>query len=367
MSTTAAENAFFSQPENQSLLQRFSRDLASAKSEYELPEGSIRTLKAIIDMISKNTQAFDLNTRVNIEWIGDQFINEIIEAANKWPNVAPLNMQHIFSMGYRFMCEIDFVQEGDPSFDLRNILKLVQGNLESYPNDLKQQVIYATYFMPANMAKKMVNYEGVSTFRDIEMRLKEAQKLKESWDADFNKRITLIEALKANIEKATSSYNFVGLVNGFKDLRNAKNIEKWVSVTLIFILAAAMIAVPGIYLDYLFNNETITDKWNFKLVYFGPPVIGLELILLYFFKVVLAQYRSTKGQLLQIDLRVTLCQFIESYSDYVESKHSKNPNALTKFESIIFSGLLVDEGELPSSFDGIEQLASLIKSVKSSA
>lgn len=95
-----------------------------------------------------------------------------------------------------------------------------------------------------------------------------------------------------------------------------------------------------------------------------PTILALEVILIYFFRVVLSQFRSVKAQLLQIDLRVSLCQFIESYADYVGKLRKNDSTALNKFEALIFSGLVTEEAGIPSTFDGAEQIASLIRSVR---
>lgn len=65
--------------------------------------------------------------------------------------------------------------------------------------------------------------------------------------------------------------------------------------------------------------------------------------------------------MVQIELRKTLCQFIQNYSDYSKNIKEKDANSLEKFENLIFSGLVTNEDKLPSTFDGIEQLTKLIK------
>ena len=94
------------------------------------------------------------------------------------------------------------------------------------------------------------------------------------------------------------------------------------------------------------------------------PLISLEIILIYFFRVVLMNYRSVKAQILQIELRQTLCEFIQSYANYSSAIKEKDKEVLNKFENLIFSGVLSDPEKLPSTFDGLEQIAALIKNIK---
>jgi hypothetical protein len=60
---------------------------------------------------------------------------------------------------------------------------------------------------------------------------------------------------------------------------------------------------------------------------------------------------------------MSLCRFIQSYADYSIDIKEKNSEALSKFEAIIFSGLVGSEDKLPSTFDGIEQLTAFAKSI----
>ena len=96
------------------------------------------------------------------------------------------------------------------------------------------------------------------------------------------------------------------------------------------------------------------------------PIISIEVILIYFFRVILLNHRSVKAQSMQIELRQTLCQFIQSYTSYSTDMKKQDAAALEKFESLIFSGVLSDPEKLPSTFDGVEQIGNLIKSVKNS-
>ncbi|HDR1868661.1 TPA: hypothetical protein SIC62_000746 [Pasteurella multocida] len=68
---------------------------------------------------------------------------------------------------------------------------------------------------------------------------------------------------------------------------------------------------------------------------------------------------------MQLELRKTLCQFIQSYADYAKEIKEKDRSSLEKFENLIFSSILSDSEKVPSTFDGLEQLANLIKNIKS--
>lgn len=85
---------------------------------------------------------------------------------------------------------------------------------------------------------------------------------------------------------------------------------------------------------------------------------------MYYFRVVLINHISLRTQIMQIELRKSLCQFIQSYSDYSSEIRKNNPEALSKFEDVVFSNIMLSDDKIPSTFDGIEQIASLINSLK---
>ncbi|SEH05644.1 Uncharacterised protein [Candidatus Venteria ishoeyi] len=94
-------------------------------------------------------------------------------------------------------------------------------------------------------------------------------------------------------------------------------------------------------------------------------LIPIELILIYFFRIILLNYRTVKAQIMQLELRKTLCQFIQDYTKYSEKIKKRDSTSLDKFESLIFSSVLSDPEKLPSTFDGLEQISNFIKKIKS--
>jgi hypothetical protein len=92
-------------------------------------------------------------------------------------------------------------------------------------------------------------------------------------------------------------------------------------------------------------------------------IVAITLLFLYFFRIALRKADSCRAQLIQVRLRMTLCRFIQSYADYSGEIKAKNGEALTKFENLIFAGIVGSDDKLPSTFDGIEQLATFAKSI----
>jgi hypothetical protein len=110
------------------------------------------------------------------------------------------------------------------------------------------------------------------------------------------------------------------------------------------------------------SGKTVEMNHLFILI----PLFSIEIILIYFFRVILLNHRSIKAQLMQLELRQTLCQFIQSYTEYSSKIKASDASALDKFENMIFSGVVSNSEKLPSTFDGIEQISKMLKSVKGS-
>lgn len=97
--------------------------------------------------------------------------------------------------------------------------------------------------------------------------------------------------------------------------------------------------------------------------YYGYALTATAtLLFLYLFRVSLLNYQSIKAELTQINLRRSLCMFIQGYTEF-SVKH-EDRSSLSKFESLVFSNVIPDSKKIPSTLDGLEQLAKLFESMK---
>lgn len=365
--TTESTSSFFTNPSNTALMRRLVHVLSTWSDDMTTPKGLSHHLQKILELMLSNPERFDEFASQNIEWIGSNFISEISNLFELKPEKQSESITSIFTSAYRFLCELEFTQPGSASFDILRIMNFVHDNLDDFSGIDKQQLVYASYSMPAGVIKKLIGHPSIIEFRKFSETVESSRKLKEEWDNDLNSRQNLLQGLSENLRKITSAYNFVGLVNGFQSLKSAKETERRVSFLSLLMIAIAMLALPAIQVRFVMDNLALIDSYKTTLVYSLPTILAIELFLLYFFRVVLGQFRSVKAQLLQIDLRISLCQFIESYADYVTNLRTKDSSALGKFEALIFSGLVTEESGIPSTFDGIEQITGLIKSIRGEA
>ncbi|SNV77484.1 hypothetical protein [Haemophilus pittmaniae] len=176
-----------------------------------------------------------------------------------------------------------------------------------------------------------------------------------------------VKTLASKLEEQKIGFNFVGLSKGFENLLSKKRISKWTSFSIMTIFCILLITVPIVFIGGRFLNwlSEYNINWNDIGWEHTLPIFGLEFVLIYFFRVVLTHYNSIQTQIMQIELRQSLCQFIQSYGDYAKEIKEKDGASLEKFENLIFSSILSTPDKVPSTFDGLEQLSNLIKNLKS--
>jgi len=362
MSTAAA--SFFSKEENQAILRRFAVTLESVHSVEPVAQSVLAPLKQFSNILISNTNSFDEYCIANIEWIGPRFISQLRDFSEKKSEFQSESLILIFVMAYRFICELDFSQPDDLSYELRTIRTFVEENLEKFVGTDRQQLIYANYVMPANITKKLINSPALAEFNAFAETAKAASELKIEWEKEIKAKSAEIEALRDGLSRITTTYNFVGLVRGFENLASAVKGERRRSFISLLALGALMVVPVATQLWFTASHIDTIDSHRNTLMYSLPPLIALEVILLYLFRVVLLHFRGVTTQLLQINLRISLCQFIQSYSEYSTKIKKQDAGALEKFESLIFSGITSDSEAIPSTFDGVEQLAKLVNSFR---
>lgn len=103
------------------------------------------------------------------------------------------------------------------------------------------------------------------------------------------------------------------------------------------------------------------DRGGFWRLLYLLPISAIELILVFYFRVVLGQFHSINAQLLQLRMRLAVCRFLESYGEFRE-KNKALP--FEKFEALVFSNLMPNADQVPSTFDGLDGLAKIFESVR---
>ena len=361
--STPSRTPFFAAPENLEALRLYSRTLRSFAAASDSTQIA-KSLLQIIELMISNAARFDEYCTANIEWIGDHFMREVRELPDLSEDKKSGAIASAFTSAFRFLCELEFTQPADPSFEVRRIGNFVDENLELFAGNDRQQITFARYSMPVQVAKKLLNDPAIAEFRKFSQTVEEATKLKADWDSELDQRRVHVESIKEGLKGATSSYNFVGLVDGFRHLAASKITERRVAFWSLIGLALVMVTPPAAQIAYVLSHIDTIESKKGLLLYTLPTILAIEVILIYFFRVVLAQFRSVKAQVLQLDLRIALCQFVQSYAEYSVKVKKDDPNVLAKFEAVVFSSLVAENESIPSTFDGAEHITNLIKSIR---
>jgi len=239
-------------------------------------------------------------------------------------------------------------------------------SLQSYSYTLTydslNKLCYLWYIIPQEVFSRHLNRRLNSSVIQTINKLHEHQDLIEE---ENRKNILLkkdIMEIQETLNNQKSEYNFVGLSNGFRTLREQKKKElNWQNGAyygLMTIIVLLIISKSVWSADYLISN-------NFDSPIFIMITISTVLflfILLYFFRISLVNVKSIKSQILQIDLRLTLCQFIHNYDSDTKELREGMKESFERFESVIFAPIVATEDQMPATFDGLEQLTGLLSS-----
>jgi hypothetical protein len=351
---------FFAREENKKILETFLKN-KDTQQDDPVRKTRLDQSKKIISFIYQSPEIWDNRCGFNIRRIGDQFLKSLSDFSP-----IKFKIDEIYALSYTFLCEYDFLLEEKLDEELQQIIKNeIQFDTNEIDN-IRTQIIYASYFMPAHITRQLINNPDIAAFRNFEDKKTDAEKLKLQWDQEIIQKQSEVDRLKDALEEHKTDFNFVGLHKGFSDLGDKKKTEaKWLFWSLIGM--GVVIVTPLFFELYLSVSGLIKDQSlgiDHLIVLF--PSISVEVILIYFFRIILQNYQSVKAQNLQIDLRKTLCQFIQSYAEYSSEIKKQDSTALEKFESLIFSGVLSDPEKLPSTYDGLDQLGNFIKNIKGS-
>lgn len=316
----------------------------------------------VLDLIKGAPEHWDNNCQINIKWIGDQFIRRV-SSVSKSSSKADIDL--IGSACFRFALELYLSTQSIFDPDLDAARNRIFENVDNFEPEAQSQLKYAMNAMPIAILKQVVNSNEITSLKEFNQTIERAKQLKAEWDGDIDKKSRAVEQLKSSLEKYEMGFNFVGLFQGFDEMSRQKQEECKGILFWLRILSAVIILIPVAEIAVIAFNYKHIETISSVLIASILPTITMIATCVYYFRVLLFNHKATKSQLLQIELRKTLCRFIQSYSVYASEINKTAPEALAKFESIIFSGIISDEEKLPSTYDGLEQISNLIKGLRS--
>lgn len=323
---------------------------------------TINLLISVSDDIKSNVDDWEFNCKFNLKEL-----RHIISGEVELLTIE--NMNQIIIIIYRFLSEYLFMSqniENDRKGRLNTLKNAILDLTQKLDERTKLEINHADYGMIPSILQNFFSSDDVKHFRNLSQNIDETKNALETLkkvNENIDKSTT--DATN-NLKKFETAFNFVGLYQGFSSLAKAKINEKnWLKFYLIGI---GLLILSPLMFEIWQNslpNDSLTPSLSITLLKL-TPIASIEILLIYYFRVILFNFNSTKTQILQLELRMTLCQFIQDYAKYSTEIKKNDPSALEKFENVIFSGLLADVDKLPSTYDGIEQLTQIFKSLKTS-
>lgn len=304
-------------------------------------------------------------------------------------------LDDIFVYLLRYSLEMYMSSYDGLSFDISEIRRFAIDNQDKFSDRAKDQIGHAINSLPITTLKsllqsskfntikeftELLNYskasvdkissdakdETTKSLEEIEIQMdahkKSAEKKEADWRNYIERKQEEIEEIRKSLDEYKHAYNFVGLYQGFLELSEEKYQEKKNSFRTLLLLGF-LVLTPFLYELYQFSIRTKELSSLYELI---PliPVFSFAFIFIYYFRIALQNHTSLKSQILQIELRKTLCKFIQSYGDYAIKMKKEDSDSLAKFENVVFANIMAESGDTPQTFDGIEQISKLISSLK---
>ncbi len=351
---------FFSRPEVQDLLRQVIARLESQPDRQHDPK--FHLLAKTISIIRENAERFDEQAQVNISWIGESLLSAVAQVIANGANIEEVD--RLYGLIYRITVEFDLSIKNDLSFDLRKFQNHIVENESAFTKDARESALFARQEMPISILKHLLSAEVIQNLRSLEKISKDVDQKIEGWEGRLAYQQGAATKLENSLKEYKTGFNFVGLHQGFDELSSAKKIE--IASGRVWLLIFGLLAILPLTLELilLYWNRDVLNQLKWVFIASAIPAVSLTLLLIYFFRIVLRNSEAARSQLLQIELRKTLCRFIQSYAEYSKQLKENNVDALAKFESIIFSGLVSNDEKLPSTFDGMEQITNFVKAIK---
>lgn len=350
---------FFSKPQNQKKIRAFYLKLDQLVAEEQFEKDRDKVIKIIIGFMLNRPEEWDNLCGSNIEWIGETFLDHLNES-----DLSKQSLDKCCALAFRFLFEFYLSIPGDLSIDAAWCYNFVKKNLSQFSDDSQEVITFSIQEMPISIFKQVANSDAINSLKEFNSIAHRANDLKREWDLELEGKIRKVQDIKESLDTYENAFNFVGLYDGFNEISREKEKEKdsialWLKVLGGLVLLPFVLEI-GVLLYFSDNLAKVKELLLLSVF----PTFSFAAVVIYYFRVLLFNYKSIKSQLLQIELRKTLCRFIQHYSTYSSEIKKDDAGSLEKFENIIFSNIVSDDDKLPSTYDGIEQLTKLFKSAK---
>lgn len=362
--------------ESQEFKSTFEQVELIAKKIIETENNSNEIVNIAIHFLSA-AQVLNINTDLSefdkiIEYSRKQpvsnFVSEIGKALKVYKDTKQdSDLLYLFELSLNliniYFSELTFILggvNGSISIEVSSVSTFVSEKYLKHPK-FGRYVKFAERDLPFQIFKELFHSSKIKNLTELNSNLKQASELLEKWEKSFEIKKNTVFQLEQKLAETKLTYDFLGLNKGFQqlyeqkkdELKAAKNTYGFVATTMFTIPFAEFVALVAAF--FYFEGKIPSNMWLVSI-----PFITLILITLYLLKISLQDKRAIQSQMMQLELRMALCQFIHNYAEDSETLHKKNSVGFEKFENIIFSPLVSSDDKIPTTFDGMEQLAKLI-------
>ncbi|MEQ9871076.1 hypothetical protein ABRP77_17790 [Pectobacterium odoriferum] len=272
---------------------------------------------------------------------------------------------------YKSICKLDEIEHWNskPIFQNTNV-----------------KFIWVKVQMPYLIVRHFLKSEKINKvsilFHDIDNAKEDIEEFVSDAKNEATSSIKYVDSLKSEVLRLEERFfgvksegNFKLLSKGFSTIRKAKRHELVFSHLRTWLFLLLLIAVPiwmilyhpiGVGVQWFIDlpslkpNEGSVKVFDWGEILFYIPFVTLELLFFYFMRVFYGELKSIRAQLLQIDLRLNLCEFMHDYAETrSKSTSDKNSDSWKSFENLIFSPLQVNDDKIPAVLDGADAIAEL--------
>lgn len=250
---------------------------------------------------------------------------------------------------------------------------------------MEAQFLWISHSMATAITRDLINSNEFQSIRiiaqDIEayenkisiLTTNELADFEQQMDSHISQSESLIKTIEdlevdltnyeAKLSEYKNEYNFVLLSKAFKKMSTDKNAElkNAKKITWTF---TALLSIPPLFTFLNHVCSWIDIGTGLNTLTFYLPLLTIELLIFYFMRLYYGEVKTLNTQLLQIEHRLSLCEFVH---DYIDKKNADKDNKSSRdaFEALIFSPIQVSAENIPSLLDGANAVADIAGKVMS--
>lgn len=321
-------------------------------------------LLVVINYMRNDHASFDKGCRCSIKWSDSGTIAGGRRDISSALTFDDLDMYLV--LFYRFVSELDISSPGGLIQELSAFLDFMQRIDTNISSAHAKQIEFVDRRLPILVLKDLLHDEKIGYLGDVPKIAEEVSDKVTGWNRDLVGHQEAVERLRVELDKHKTGFNFVALHKGFNELSILKYAELSGYEENMKFFGFALMALFISEIGFIYFNHQELKAATFS--YFGAYALvslSITMLLVYFFRIALKNAESCKVQLSQLELRKTLCQFVQDYANYAKDIGEKSAETLVKFENIIFSNIVLSDEKIPALFDGFDQIANALRSTQS--